>query len=256
MKEEHSPVVVSVVRNRAMYGRCLKGNPHLAGCKLVACDNEKENLPIPVHYNRFLNSWDYSCPAWFVFCHEDFDMHENLAKRLGGLDRSFIHGPCGARQRKFFGMIAVCEIAGRIEETDKNFMHGYWVGTARPDGTILDTLDCMCMAVHSTLVEKFHLRFDERMFFDLYAEDFCAAAQASFGVKTRLVNLNCSHHTRRSGFPSSYAESLAILETKYPDRSFCGTCSYIGGNTSMKNLCGPLLWLAKRLGRERTSQTD
>ena len=65
-------VFVTVVRDKAMYDRLVKGNPNNAGAEFVAFDNLAENLPVTRRYNSFLEGWDYSRPAWFVFLHEDY----------------------------------------------------------------------------------------------------------------------------------------------------------------------------------------
>ena len=44
----------------------------------MAIDNNEENLPISARYNAFLDGYDYSNPAWFVFAHEDFELEELL----------------------------------------------------------------------------------------------------------------------------------------------------------------------------------
>ena len=63
--------VVSVVRDSEMYDKCVKNNPHFHDCELVVQDNRVENKGIAERYNEFLNCYDYTHPAWFVFCHED-----------------------------------------------------------------------------------------------------------------------------------------------------------------------------------------
>ena len=72
-------VLISVVRDFAMYDRCVKGNPFVAGGELRPVDNREKNEGIPVGYNRFLDSRPPDERAWYVFCHEDFEWREPAA---------------------------------------------------------------------------------------------------------------------------------------------------------------------------------
>ena len=57
----------------------------------------------------------------------------------------------------------------------------------------MDTFDCQCLIVHSSLVERFSLRFDENFTFDLYVEDFCISAFENHGVISRILPMDCRH---------------------------------------------------------------
>lgn len=237
-------VFVSVVRDHRMYSRCVRDNASAVGDK-VLLDNAVENLPVPLQYNRFIESWNYDEDVWFVFCHEDFETREDVAEKLKGLDQDCIYGPCGARHRKYLGLVSRWEVSGRIYESCKDFSGEHFVGRSRKTGTLLDTLDCMCIIVHSSLVKRASLRFDERLRFDLYAEDFCASALKFHGIKTKLLNFCCAHHSTRTALPQAYFDGLDYLADKFPDDCFSGTCSYVGGCKIARNLCGPTLWLAR-----------
>ena len=71
-------VFISAVRDCKRYRQCFTDNANTGGAELVAIDNSEENLPIPARYNAFLDGYDYSNPAWFVFAHEDFELEEPL----------------------------------------------------------------------------------------------------------------------------------------------------------------------------------
>ena len=100
---------ISVVRDFAMYERCVKSNPLLAGCGLCTIDNRGRNDGVPACYNRFLDSRSEDEDAWYVFCHEDFQMMEPLAPRLEKLDTEALWGPIGAVTRE------ETEVARRIK---------------------------------------------------------------------------------------------------------------------------------------------
>ena len=75
-----SCILVSVVRDFRMYEKCVQGNPFVSDCTKHPIDNRSENNAISLCYNRFLDAFDYTRPAWFVFCHEDFQMSESSEK--------------------------------------------------------------------------------------------------------------------------------------------------------------------------------
>ena len=181
-------VIVSVVRDFDMYRRCVSENPHNSGLSFVAADNRLENEHVAVLYNRFLDEFDYSSPAWFVFCHEDFEFLESIAEKVGVLDVGAIYGPIGGRllcrRQWMLGGMWPGEYVGSVIQSEKDGSNQVVIGSAVPTGTIADALDCQCLIVHSSLVQAHHLRFDERLSFDLYAEDFCLDAMVEHGVPT------------------------------------------------------------------------
>lgn len=242
-------IVFSVVRNIDVYRRCIQGNSFFAGCRLVFADNRMDNCDIPIRHNRFLDSLDYGVPPWIVFCHEDFDLQEELQRVLSRMPKDSICGPCGASRRKYLNSVCRWETVGQIQETFDCGTRVRTIGNCRPDGYGVDCLDCMCLVVHSDLVRKFGLRFDENLSFDLYAEDFSINAFLKYGVKTRLLNMRCVHRSRRKEITESYFRSLGYLNAKYPDHCFCGTCSYIGGGKLERRFCGPVLKFLRGLSR-------
>jgi len=90
-------IIISVVRDYQMYDTCVRSNP-FANCYTVCpLDNTRENKTVPVRYNEFLNSYDFSNPAWLVFCHEDFELKQAVDPLLEPLDTNVLYGPIGAR---------------------------------------------------------------------------------------------------------------------------------------------------------------
>lgn len=87
--------VISVVRDFEMYHRLVKENPNWGDAVFSAFDNRTENKTIPVRYNAFLESYDYSHPDWFVFCHEDWELKEDLSRLLSTLNKDALYGPIG-----------------------------------------------------------------------------------------------------------------------------------------------------------------
>ena len=182
---DHSVYIVSPVRDWAMYGRCLKDNPHTRYCHLIPLDNREKNRPIPVLYNEVLEVLPEH--AWCVFCHEDWMPLEDLYPRLEGLDRNALYGPVGAflEQRP---RAAFLHIRGGVLQCEKDGSRERLFRGAAREGRV-DCFDCQCLIVHASLVRRLGLRFDPRLAFDLYAEDFCAAAHVAGGTENKYVHL-------------------------------------------------------------------
>ena len=231
-------VLISVVRDFAMYDRCVKGNPFVAGVELRPVDNREKNEGIPVGYNRFLDSRPPDERAWYVFCHEDFEWREPAAEVFApsrfpamAVDpTASLWGPIGAATRVRFGLYHQWCLVGSVEECRKDGTNRRTIGTAVPAGTPVETFDCQCLAVHSTLVQRHRLRFDEALTFDLYAEEFCLAAQQAAGTVSRVLPMAACHWSGGSVQPRYYAQE-AHVNAKYPSLCATGTSSLIlGGN--------------------------
>ena len=234
---------ISVVRDFDLYNRVIANNPNLGDAQKIAFDNRAENRPIPARYNEFLDGYDYSKPAWFVFCHEDFEPLESLEPLLEGLSPVSVYGTIGCKPFWLLGL-GVHVNLGIMMECRWDGAGSPWVcGKSwgckwRPR---VDTVDCCCLIVHSSLVEKFHLRFDENLSFNLYVEDFCAMARVKHGVRCRVLPFRSLHH---SGSPTTgrLYRHLPYLAKKYPRNCFCGTCAYFGAMPSL------MRWWRRRRG--------
>ena len=201
--------VVTVFRDPGMYAQCIRDNAFLAGCRLVPVDNRQENRPIPDCYNAFL---DGDPAGWLVFCHEDWEVQEPLLPRLQRLDPGMIYGPIGVwlEERPFRDHLL---IRGGVRQCDKNGDHPTLVRGLEPEGRV-DTLDCQCLIVHSSLVRTHHLRFDPRLLFDMYIEDFCVAAYERAGIQSRAIALDCLH--RSAGrIARPFRQALRTVRRKY-----------------------------------------
>ena len=204
--------MISVVRNFEMYNRLVKNNPFNKGAKFIAFDNNKENLGISARYNSFLDSYDYSKEAWFVFCHEDWEVKEDLASRIKGLAKDCLYGPIGAPFAK--NILWNSSAQGQIEESQKDGTELKTAGQYNDTLPVVGTFDCQCLIVHSSLIQKHHLRFDENLCFDLYVEDFCINARENYGVSSRVLQLKC-HHWSKGRLSERFYEKLSYLKEKH-----------------------------------------
>lgn len=221
-------VCISVVRDFAMYEKCVKSNPFLAGCELCAIDNRERNDGVPVCYNRFLDSRSEGEDAWYVFCHEDFQVMEALAPRLEGLDTGALWGPIGAATRVRFGVYHQWRLVGSVEECRKDGTDLRRIGRAVRAGTPAETFDCQCLIAHSSLVRRHALRFDEALTFDLYVEEFCMAAKERAGIVSRVLPFAARHWSGGS-VQERYYQQEAHVNEKYPKSCYTGTSSLVLG---------------------------
>ena len=220
--------IISVVRDFDMYNRLVRNNPNSKDATFVAFDNNAENLFIAARYNSFLDSYDYADEDWFVFCHEDWEVFEDLKEKLTYLDKNFLYGPIGAKKD---GIYNKNKIIGQIYESDKDGCNRHLNGEFVKDLIDVDTFDCQCLIIHSSLVKKHGLRFDENLSFDLYVEDFCINAKEKFGISSKILQLSCQHYSCGK-ITKRFYKQLSYLKSKY-----CNTF-HIYASTAGSSLVG------------------
>ena len=231
-------VFVTVVRDPEMYSRLVRENPNNACGEFVAFDNAAENLPITTRYNSFLDGWDYSRRAWFVFVHEDYELLEPLGPCLDCVDTRCIYGTVGARSTRP-GDDVLWALNSNRDGSDL----GLYGSPISAPVTVL-TSDCNCLIVHSDLVRDYHLRFDERLTFDLYAEDFEINAFERYGVRTKVLGV-LNHHYSFGHVGRRFFEQRRYLMGKY---AHAGRAY----GTTTKQIIGPMgLVLAARRENRR-----
>ena len=222
-------IVVSAVRNFELYDRLVKNNKFYDNAVFVAYDNLKENKTIPERYNSFLESYDYSKPDWFVFCHDDWELKQHFTFP----DTNAIYGVIGVGYG--CNLLFNQELIGQIKNSDKDGTNCAIMGKKCDDATDVGTIDCQSIIVHSSLVEKHHLRFDENLSFDLYAEDFCINARENFGISAKILPLECQHYSYGK-LTERFDLQYRYLQNKYKSSHFgyITTCSF--------NLIGSGFW--------------
>jgi hypothetical protein len=226
---------VSVVRDWNLYNRCLSENPYCKDWNFHVFDNNDDNKPIPERYNSFLDEYDYDKESWFVFCHEDFEPLESIYGKIHCLDRGALYGPIGCKRvgfagfgmQRFYGQVSVCR-----RDSDK--ITGA-IGVAVDEIAEVETFDCCCLILHSSLVKKYNLRFDRKLYFDLYVEDFCASAKVRCGINSFILPFRACHHS--NSVPTErLRRHLPYLRQKYSNDFFVGTCTYFGTFSIQKKI--------------------
>lgn len=193
-------------------------------------NNTIENKPISVRYNEFLDNYDFNMDTWFIFMHSDFEFLSFPSCILNNLDKNKIYGPIGVKIYKHKDKIYNVIKGKMLENNYKNKLsHNL---NYKFNDLNLDTLDCVCMIIHSSLVRRYNLRFDENFLFDLYVEDFCINAKKKFNIDTEVVYFDCAHYSIAVSeiyYTNRYLKQLKYINQKYPNDIYGGTVSLIGG---------------------------
>ncbi len=236
----NSPIIISVVRDYAMYDKCVAKNSFVSNCRLEPIDNRERNEYITVCYNRMVEKLA-DADTWLIFCHEDFQFLEDPALLLEKADKNSIYGPIGGvLEKKFhflYGELWKGSFVGLILESEKDGSCVGELGKKVPMDTVVETLDCQCVIVHSTLLKKYQLEFDERLSYDLYVEDFSINAYVKGGVKTKIIPVKCQHYSHGTIAPRFFSQS-DYLYRKYPKLEFFGAVGFYigGGRTPLRRL--------------------
>ncbi len=199
--------IVCVSNNADTFHKVINSNPNMNKYNITMFDNLTENIGISKRYNSYIeNQIDSDNDSWIIFCHQDFGFKKDPIKYIKNLDKKNIYGPIGAfvyfnpirlikkylmnkpagyscLKRKFVGQIKQMN----SDSTFKNLGTRLWFPIE------VDTLDCCCLIVHSSLIKKYALRFDEQLDWHMYVEDFCINCKKTHGIKTKVVQLDCFH---------------------------------------------------------------
>lgn len=223
--------VVSVVRDPDCHRRCLQDNPHLRGADFVTFDNARENLPIPVRYNAFLDALPPDA-EWILFAHEDFEPLADPRALLRTRNPWFPLGLIGTRIVADFLILPF----GQIEDSERDGSRPQRLVAlphlGRLIGSMVEAFDCCGFFVHADLLRKLNLRFDPDCPWDLYAEDFCCQYILKTGHLARLIPLPAHHWSRGNTKTDTFRAALDHLNTKYAHTCFAGgTCAALIGGT-------------------------
>jgi len=162
------------------FNRYFASSPYISQNNVIVVHNTR-NKPLPKLYNKIIKE-NQEEDVWFIFCHQDFILKEDLQLRLKGKGVEAVYGPIGARygQNKLFGRIIQA--------------NGTFIGCELMDDAPVQTLDEMCLIVNSEVFRQ-GLSFDERFRFHFYGADLCMQAN-QMGFDVLAMQLRCQHKSR------------------------------------------------------------
>ncbi len=156
-----------------------------------------------------------------------------------------LYGPIGCARKGIFPLRHQVFL-GQLTERNRDGTGEPWqVGRKVKPMTQVETFDCCCLIVHSSLVQKHNLRFDEELAFDLYVEDFCAIAKVKHNIPSHILPFKAIHHSGSHPTERLYRH-LPYLAKKYPHNCFCASCTYFGTPPWSMQLQNTLIKLARR----------
>lgn len=242
------------------YAKHIQNNKFMNCHELSFYDNTNKNVSIPTLYNDFIKDkvLENKKNHWIVFCHQDFAFLQDPISVLQNLDTNCIYGIAGAgikskfdikkidkgfvKKEKFVdGFLNQGFFSDRYIAPNENyfkennhFMIGglkikyinglFFVekGKMKKDPVVVDTVDCCCLIVHSSLIKKYKMKFDENFAWHLYSEDFSLNAKYNYKVKTKVIFINCYHLSPGFNQSQDFKDSLVLLRKKYKGKVFAG----------------------------------
>lgn len=229
--------IITVSKDLRMYQKLIKDNKFNQGCDFILFDNNIENIGISKRYNSMLDNYDYENEDWFVFCHEDFEFQEKWQKKMCKLNKDNVYGVIGTRlkhNKKYY--------YGKILNSDKNGNNLVEIGISPSNTQIVDTVDCCCFIIHSTLIQKYNLRFDDNLSFHKYIEEFCIRLKEEYGIKTVIFPVKCQHYSWGISLPDdNFTQAETYVNNKFKNLKHCYT------NTVSDTVLGSDVLIKKRI---------
>lgn len=226
--------VICVVNNWEIFDKVVKNNENLKNCEYFISDNTKEDVAITKRYNSFIENSIGKEDFWCLFIHQDFGIMEDIDLVLKKLNQNYIYGAVGVKNFKgiFFGKknkdrnlgfkTSFKLMLGQILQGENNFdLKKRWA-TALFQPTV-DAIDCCCIIIHSSLIKKHNLRFDENLSFHLYAEELCYSAKKNHQIKTKVIQMKC-FHLGQGTLNEEFEKSAQYLKEKFNIKKIPSTC--------------------------------
>jgi ubiquinone/menaquinone biosynthesis C-methylase UbiE len=194
-------VFVVVYNDPETLRKAFLSSPFLKPYKIITVYNP-DKTGLPTIFNKIISQWS-SLNAWFVFCHQDFIIKEDIFNRMETKDKNSVYGPSG---------ISVgTGLMGEIQQTT-----GTFTGQKLDDCYPVQTLDEQCLIVHSALLRS-GLRFDPRFEFHFYGADLCMQAY-KHGFDVHAIQLECQHKSKTIGGDQtslSFRQASALFAEKW-----------------------------------------
>lgn len=230
--------VICTFNNPEIFEKVVKNNKNLKNCEVIEYDNTNENIAITKRYNdfieKYISSKDYpNEDFWCFFIHQDFGITENIENITEKLNHNYIYGAIGAKILRglFFGKKSEDRfgfktrfklILGEILQGENDF-------NLKPYGHKLlfqravNSIDCCCIIIHSSLIKKYDLHFDENLSFHMYAEELCYRTKKDYKIKTKVVQMKC-YHLGKGILNEEFKKSVKYLEEKFKVKKIPSTC--------------------------------
>lgn len=233
--------VVCVFNNQEIFDKVVKNNENLKNCELFSYDNTLKTIPVTKYYNEFIEETVDALQGenfWCLFIHQDFGFMENVDSMVQKLNSKYIYGAIGVKVFKglFWGRKSIelgkdrplgfkttfKLILGRILQGNNNF-------DFKPKGIkakfqpIVDSVDCCCIMIHSSLIRKYNLRFDENLKFHMYAEELCFRAKKEHKITSKIAQTKC-FHLSKGNLDEDFQKSAQYLKDKFKIKSVPSIC--------------------------------
>lgn len=230
--------VICVYNKPEIFEKVIKTNENLQDFEIISFDNTQINTPITKHYNNFIKEQILDSPDnndfWCLFIHQDFGLIENITPKLEEFKPEAIYGAVGVKLFRgvFFGKKSqnshlgfkkyLAVEYGRILQGNDDFNFTYY-GREVNAPVKVDAVDCCCIILHSSLIKKYNLQFDENLSFHMYAEELCYRAQKEFDIPIVVAQLNCFHMGKGS-YNEEFQKSTQYVKNKFNIERVPSTC--------------------------------
>jgi len=147
--------------------------------------------------------------------------------KLEKLNKNCIYGAIGVTQHDDFGLRKGYKTTftitwGHILQGNNDFNFREY-GKKFLCKKNVDTLDCCCLMIHSSLIKKYCLRFDENLSFHMYAEDLCYSAKLIHKIQSKVVPMKC-FHMGTGNLDEEFFKSSNYLKEKFHIDRIPSTC--------------------------------
>lgn len=234
-----STKIICVLNNLELFEKVVKNNENLKTCELFYEDNSKTNVTIPKFYNTFIDKNllvdSENNDFWCVFIHQDFGIEENIDLILEKLNKNYIYGAVGIKIHRGLFIRRKCKNGHFCLKISKRTLWGE-IRQGKNDSTFalegkrvrspktVDALDCCCIIMHSSLIKKYTLRFDENLSFHMYAEELCYRAKKDYKIKSKVVQMEC-FHIGGGSLDEEFYKAVNYLKEKFHTRKIPSTCN-------------------------------
>ncbi len=206
-------------------------NKSLSKFSSIAIQKYRGN--IAQYYNDILNTFSYGQPSWLIFHHETLELFEDITPHFNMLEKNVLYGIMGSLLLKNSDSSYTIESRGQSFEKNSFGKSTQLRKCAQIEtGALVDSVSQQCLIVHSSLIEKTQLRFDERLRDVLYIEDFCLNAKEAHNIQTKIIELRCCNWDQVDGLiqiqSAPYIEKLNYLDQKYSNSVYATLYSLVG----------------------------